>query len=33
MARYLLLWEIDQTKIPINPKERGTGWKGSDENG
>lgn len=26
MARYLLLWEIDQTKIPINPKERGAGW-------
>jgi len=26
MARYLLLWEVDQTKIPINPKERGAGW-------
>jgi len=26
MPRYLLMWEIDQTKIPINPKERGAGW-------
>ncbi len=26
MARYLMLWEIDQAKIPINPKERGAGW-------
>ena len=26
MGKYLLLWEVDQTKIPINPKERGEGW-------
>jgi hypothetical protein len=23
MAKYLILWEMDQSKIPINPKERG----------
>jgi hypothetical protein len=26
MGRYLTLWEVDQTKIPIDPKERGEGW-------
>ena len=26
MPRYLLLWEVDQAKIPLNPKERGAGW-------
>jgi hypothetical protein len=26
MGKYLLLWEIDSTKIPVSPKERGTGW-------
>jgi hypothetical protein len=26
MPRYLVLWEVDQAKIPINPKERGAGW-------
>jgi hypothetical protein len=26
MGKYLLLWEIDTTKIPVNPKERGAGW-------
>jgi hypothetical protein len=26
MARYLILWEVDQTRIPINPKERGAGF-------
>jgi hypothetical protein len=26
MAKYLVLWEIDTTKIPVSPKERGTGW-------
>ena len=26
MGRYLALWEVDQTKIPIDPKERGGGW-------
>jgi len=26
MGKYLLLWEIDRTKVPISPQERGTGW-------
>lgn len=26
MARYLALWEADYSRIPIDPKERGTGW-------
>ena len=26
MGKYLVLWEVDQTKIPIDPKERGEGW-------
>jgi hypothetical protein len=26
MGRYLILWEVDQTKIPIDPKDRGAGW-------
>ena len=26
MPKYLALWEVDPTKIPINPKERGAGW-------
>ncbi len=26
MGKYLLLWEVDRTKIPIDPKERGAGW-------
>ena len=26
MGKYLVLWELDQTKIPIDPKERGEGW-------
>jgi hypothetical protein len=26
MAKYLLLWEVDHTKIPIDPKERADGW-------
>jgi len=26
MPRYLLLWEVDHTKIPIDRKERGAGW-------
>jgi hypothetical protein len=26
MGKYLALWEIDQTKVPISPQERGSGW-------
>ena len=26
MGRYLVLWEVDQTRIPIDPKERGDAW-------
>ncbi len=26
MGKYLALWEIDKTKIPISQKERGEGW-------
>ena len=26
MGRYLALWKADQTKIPIDPKERGPAW-------
>ncbi|MFX0140701.1 MAG: hypothetical protein ACFFDN_44090 [Candidatus Hodarchaeota archaeon] len=28
MGKYLILWEVDQTKIPIDRKERGMGWSG-----
>ena len=27
MGKYLVLWEIDKTKVPVNPKERGDGWR------
>lgn len=26
IGRYLVLWEVDRTKIPIDPKERAAGW-------
>jgi len=26
MGKYLLLWEVDRTKVPVNPKERMAGW-------
>ena len=26
MGKYLLLWEVDPTRIPISPQERGTGY-------
>ena len=26
MGKYLVLWEVERTKIPIDRKERGTGW-------
>ena len=28
MAKYLVLWETDHTKLPVDPKERVTGHKG-----
>ena len=26
MGKYLLLWELDSTKTPIDPQERGAAW-------
>jgi hypothetical protein len=26
MGKYLLLWEIDRTRLPVSPEERGVGW-------
>jgi hypothetical protein len=26
MGRYLVLWEVDRTRIPVDPRERGRGW-------
>ena len=26
MAKYLILWELDDSKIPEDPKERGAAW-------
>jgi len=26
MGKFLLLWEMDQTRVPVSPQERGTGW-------
>jgi len=26
MGKYLLLWEVDTTRLPVNPKDRGAGW-------
>lgn len=27
MGKYLVMWEIDNSKIPIDPKERAGGWE------
>ena len=27
MGKYLLLWEVDQSRLPIGVKERGMGWR------
>jgi hypothetical protein len=27
MGKYLLLWEIDASRLPVGRKERATGWK------
>jgi hypothetical protein len=26
VARYLVLWEVDSTRVPLDAKERGTAW-------
>ena len=26
MGRYLVIWEVEKTHIPVDPKERGEGW-------
>jgi hypothetical protein len=28
MGKYLVIWEVDWAKIPIDRKERGMGWNG-----
>ena len=27
MGKWLVLWELDGSKIPVDPKERGSGWQ------
>ena len=27
MGKWLVLWELDESKIPVDPKERGSGWQ------
>ncbi|UCE14613.1 MAG: hypothetical protein JSV04_05385 [Candidatus Heimdallarchaeota archaeon] len=27
MGKYLVLWEMDQSKVPISPQERGAAWE------
>ena len=27
MGKYLVIWELDHSKIPIDPKERGAAWQ------
>lgn len=31
MGRYLLMWEADESRIPVNPEERKVGWLGALE--
>ena len=26
MGKYLLLWQLDPSRMPVDPKERGAGW-------
>jgi len=26
MGKYLVLWKVDQARVPISPQERGAGW-------
>ena len=28
MGRYLLLWQLDPARVPVDPKERAAGWSG-----
>ena len=28
MGKYLLLWRLDPTRVPVAPKERAAGWSG-----
>ena len=27
MGKYLMLWELDTTRVPVDPKERGSGFE------
>ena len=27
MGKYLVFWEVDKTKVPFDPQERGAGWQ------
>ncbi len=27
MGKYLILWEVDQSRLPVSHKERGMGWR------
>jgi len=31
MGKYLVLWEVDPARVPIDPKERATAWLGLTE--
>jgi hypothetical protein len=31
MGRYLIMWEADESRIPVNPEERKLGWLGAIE--
>jgi len=31
MGRYIILWEADESKIPIDPEERKVGWQMATE--
>jgi hypothetical protein len=28
MGKYLLLWQLDPARVPVDPKARATGWSG-----
>ena len=27
MAKHLLIWNLDASRVPVDPKERGAGWE------